>query len=468
MSKYGLFAEKQTNKEKDKYFNNIFRVKKSYDYTEDEKALIWSIISYKDIMTNNKILFDENVFFDRTTINLINNQIDKTSKYNNIILYGSNIYKGNVMSGDIDLMQTFPVEKHFEIIQSIVRYLYEDNPDLYNKEFIGDIKCGFLTKFKPLYENIGKISNGKVINYNPDVIKYTMNKRNSEEIEKTKDMFKIPEKINNNNDLIEWLKLYNTCHMLYTRRWKPEEIIQGFIKEEDGTKYLLSSAVYDSELTKIDLYATGGSEIITEVTNVIKRLDEKYNLDNFINGLLTNMLIQYYVNNNKLKSIKRLYAYKRIIYTKIKLQNDKNKLRDEILNLHNFTQRSIVSKYNFIHGNLKLLKEILNDNYQNMIDFNEMLKSIDIIHGQIIKLYDPYYKEYKIILKQLQEIIIILTEIGNKYEENEQIMNEKELSMINNLLSFSLNFFKIKIEEISQNFIKDNNIDFIEYVKYIK
>ena len=188
----------------------------------------------------------------------------------------------------------------------------------------------------------------------------------------------------------------------------------------------------------------------------------------FINGLLTNMLIQYYVNNNKLKSIKRLYAYKRIIYTKIKLQNDKNKLRDEILNLHNFTQRSIVSKYNFIHGNLKLLKEILNDNYQNMINFNEMLKSIDIIHGQIIKLYDPYYKEYEIILKQLQEIIIILTEIGNKYEENEQIMNEKELSMINNLLSFSLNFFKIKIEEISQNFIKDNNIDFIEYVKYIK
>ena len=138
------------------------------------------------------------------------------------------------------------------------------------------------------------------------------------------------------------------------------------------------------------------------------------------------------------------------------------------MNLHNFTQRSIVSKYNFIHGNLKLLKEILNDNYQNMINFNEMLKSIDIIHGQIIKLYDPYYKEYKIILKQLQEIIIILTEIGNKYEENEQIMNEKELSMINNLLSFSLNFFKIKIEEISQNFIKDNNIDFIEYVKYIK
>ena len=152
----------------------------------------------------------------------------------------------------------------------------------------------------------------------------------------------------------------------------------------------------------------------------------------------------------------------------MKIQNDKNKLRDEILNLHNFTQRSIVSKYNFIHGNLKLLKEILNDNYQNMIDFNEMLKSIDIIHGQIIKLYDPYYKEYEIILKQLQEIIIILTEIGNKYEENEQIMNEKELSMINNLLSFSLNFFKIKIEEISQNFIKDNNIDFIEYVKYIK
>jgi len=419
--KHGLASEE---KEKTKLYKNIFRRKKfQSDYTYSEIAMIDTII------------------YDPT-------KVESTELYNKnkLILYGSHVYKGNVLAGDIDLMEVIPKMEQANALQYVMNKLYyKDYKN--NGYFLGDIKCGLVSKFKGLATYIGTLKDKKVVGYNYDACKYAFNLSN----DFTENKLTLPKQTNTIAEKIDYLKCYQLAHELITRRWTPKEILEGFQKNDDGTDYPLSQAVYESELTKYDIFYFNNS-VYTEITNtLIDESNEKDINEEFTNGVILNMLIQYYVKDNKLKAIKRLYALERM-----------NGNVDMCLLLHDFTQRSLVGKYNDIINHLKVFIYII-ENYAHTFPLNpndardrKLSAHITYIQSLILKLYNPYNKH----LTEINKII-------DKYIYTEQALyigDQKSVKISLYYCDKIVEYFSKKIDKLCDEFIKANKINFQDYL----
>jgi hypothetical protein len=424
-TKHGLLAEQ---KNKDALYKNILRVKKYVDdYTNDESSAIKTII-YNPL--------------EKRAYDLIN-------KEKTVILYGSAIFKGNVRAGDIDIMQLIPIDEQSTALQWIVKELTSDDGN--NSEFfIGDIKCGIVSKFRSLLKYIGTYQDGKIIGYDYEACKYSFNLSSD-----FKDANLIlPKKIITKIDFINYLKCYDLAHELITRRWTPEEIIEGYIIDDDGKQYTLKQACYESELTKLDMFNFLNSNY-KEVTNSLFDTKKKYDPKIFEDQLTFNMLIQYFAKGKLMKSLKRLYALSRM-----------QKNEDLTLLLHDFTQRSIAGAYNSIINELKVLIDIferhgltfLNDKSENASFRRRRLRQhLGNIEIMIQKLYNPYYEEYRDFLDNINDIDTMISR--NKF-------TSKDIKEMVKSMNEIIDFFNEKIEVLCKEFIKENKINFEQYLKY--
>jgi hypothetical protein len=418
MAYHGLAVE---TKEKEQFIKNVFRKREfPSDYNADETS------SIKRVIYNPQDLSDTNL-------------INKQKK---VILYGTSIFKGFPLAGDIDCMQIIPIKDQAKALRTVIMKLRLNQTDNNIRYFIGDIKCGIVSKFKGLSQYIGDYKNNKIVGYNYDACKYAFNL--STDLKDNKLI--LPKKITNRKEFIEYLKCYDLAHELITRRWTVEDIKDGYQTNEDGTEYSLNEAVYDSQLTKLDLYFCGDLKIM-ECTNTFMK-DEKVNVDSFNDSLKLNMLIQYFVKDKKLKAIKRLLALVRI-----------NKDWDMCLLLHDFTQRSIVGKYNGIVNNLKVLLFII-ENYGLSFHNNPnderkgyIETFIAFIQTSIQKLYQPYKKVYRNIIDSFDDKLLDFI-YYNDYS------SESIFKMLN-FIKGTINYFEIEINHLSDKFIKENGIDII-------
>ena len=423
---HGLATE-AADKDKLKFYKDIFRVKKfNEDYSGDEYFMINDII-YDKNQEGSKELYDKK----------------------EIILYGSHIFKGNVLSGDIDVMQLININEQVKALQWVMNNLLytklEDNNLIY---FLGDIKCGLVTKFKSLASYIGTFKDKKVIGYDYDACKYAFNLSN----DFTESGLILPKKVETKKEIIEYLKVYQLAHDLITRRWTPQEIIQGYQVEEDNKEYSLNQAVRESQLTKYDFYCISNNLYI-ECTNTFidnSKTEEKNIKNDFKSGVILNMLIQYYVKDNKLKALKRMYALARM---------DKN--INLCLLLHDLTQRSLVGKYNQIINHLKVFIFIL-ENYSgtfalnpNKQRFKRLAAHIKTIQTLIQKLYTPYDKYLTIIIDELDQYII-------RHNVLEGDSEKVKIALI--YCNKIIEYFTKKIDKLCIEFIKSNNINFSDYL----
>ena len=429
---HGLVSEIE-DKEKLKLYKNIFRVKK---YTDDYLL--------EEVLAIDTIIYDPN-------------EVESEELYNDdkLILYGSHIYKGNVLAGDIDLMQIIKIEEQAKALQWVFNnLLFNPAPSwaitgwLNSTFFLGDIKCGIVSKFKSLSTHIGNYNNGRIEGYNYEAVKYSFNLSN----DLTENNLTIPKKIESREQFIEYLKIYELAHSLFTRRWTPKEIIDGYQVDDDGTKYYLNNAVYESELTKYDAYYFSNNRYVEITNTLMKESDQtKKKTDSFTNGVKLNMLIQYYAKDNKLKALKRLYALSRM---------EKNV--NLTLLLHDFTQRSLVGKYNQVINDLKVFMYIL-ENYSNTFSLNpnnyrvfRLGTHITSIQSLIQKMYNPYDMYLTKIIKFIDEEIY-----------RTKVIRYGEQSAVKNALDYCnkiIDYFSEKIDKACTEFIKVNNIDFEKYL----
>ena len=175
----------------------------------------------------------------------------------------------------------------------------------------------------------------------------------------------------------------------------------------------------------------------------------------FDNGLILNMLIQYYVKDKKMKALKRLYAYTRM-----------NKQIDITLKLHDFTQRSLAGKYNNIVSNLKVLNFIFENHWDEMISqtnkqvWKNLLDNTTYITQFIQKLYDPYDKFLKSMVDEYYyEVVAFVVELyrdGNIKKYNVRTINKDMIKFQEKMIDY----FEKKIDKMAAEFIKINKIDF--------
>ena len=207
MTTHGLLGEVESKK---KLYKNIFR-RREYD-TDYNREEVESI---------KQVLYNPN---NISSLDLINVKKE-------VVLYGSSVFKGNVLSSDIDSMQLLPVYEHAKAMQWVISRLFNKRYEKFGKYFLGDIKCGLVSEFRSLSQYIGyyDLKKKKIIGYDYNAVKYGLSKVSHNLI--------IPQKIESKQDMINYFKINDYVHEIITRRWTPEDIIKGLQQEANGSEY---------------------------------------------------------------------------------------------------------------------------------------------------------------------------------------------------------------------------------------
>jgi hypothetical protein len=214
---------------------------------------------------------------------------------NNFNIMGSFKQKSLIFSADIDGIEIIPHENQAKALKNIVNKIIS-SPDYGKKILIADIKCG-QNKHRSLMKYIGELKNGKIEGYSLESIKlHLINEY-------------VPELTNLplHPTVEEWLKIRKFVSSFIALRWKPDDILRGWLK--DGKEVVdLDIASLTSQGTKIDMiYNYYGK--YTEISNIIYA--EKQSTSFFIKQIKINMLYNLY-DNNILKAMKNAYSIARI------------------------------------------------------------------------------------------------------------------------------------------------------------
>ncbi len=231
-----------------------------------------------------------------------------SNNYNNqdVIIYGSSIYKGTARyASDTDAMEKV-YEKDKNIIvkrfQEIIKNVLNGNKkeDYENQFSFGDIKIGIDDRINI---DIGKIKDMKIIGFNQKKIILDLDKLKNKNIindSKYNSIRSLIENINQpllldekdlyllkqsnikkyKDSLTNWLKIKNEIRDLQILRWKPSDIINGYLIH-NNKKFLLKDC-FNNGMVKIDLiYYSSGSYM--DVSNTMFfNIDNKPNMSSDI------------------------------------------------------------------------------------------------------------------------------------------------------------------------------------------
>jgi|688.fasta_scaffold06411_9 hypothetical protein len=398
-----------------------------------------------------KILFTEKVYpedYSISEVSLIRYIIYQTGQHSvdtykkEWFLFGSNTYIGNIYAGDIDIYQIVEKKNQASVLQQIIDNIIK-KVDFLTSYFIGDIKCG-LTQYRELKNYIGSYDfkkNKPDNKYNPKELKFLWRHFGFDNIEQIKDKPTIE----------EYLKLKYEIHQLITRRWTYTEVLQGFQLEPDGyTKYSLDEGIYESELTKIDLY--GGELYMSEATNVLmSEEDNKKALKLADYSVYENLMMCVYVKKDYFKALKRLYALCR-----------KKKEYDLAVLLHKFCQVGDNAIFNYSKGLMNIAYYIIENYYKKFTEDS----------------YEALYLHYEYIATELQRIFNIKNKVSLStieritYGIQDFIVDGKLTEeQINEIKDITENFDKTITDMVNKDsirFIEEHKIDFHKYLYLIE
>ena len=216
----------------------------------------------------------------------------------NLGVMGSFRIKSLIFSGDVDCAEIIKYENQAEALQKIVKKLMEY--EKYGSDLIiGDIKCGN-NKYKSLLKYIGNIKNGKIIGYNPESIRLTIQYLHIPELSNLPSEKEIT--------LEKWSKLNTFINSFIAIRWKPDEILSGS-KMYNNENIDLEMCVFNSTTTKIDIYYNLYGKY-TEITNIF--FNENQPKEFFVEKIKTSVIMNVYADKI-LKAVKQSFSIARII-----------------------------------------------------------------------------------------------------------------------------------------------------------
>ena len=226
----------------------------------------------------------------------------------NVIIYGSSIYKGTARyASDTDAMEEVYekdkniITKRFqEIVKNVLNNNKKEKKDYENQFIFGDIKIGIDDRINI---DIGKIKDMKIIGFNQKKIISNLDKLKNKNIINDDEYNLIRSLVENINEpllldekdlyllkqsnikkykesLTKWLIIKNKIRDLEILRWKPSDIINGYLMH-NNKKFLLKDC-FNNGMVKIDLiYFSGGSYM--DVSNTMFfNIDNKPNMSSDI------------------------------------------------------------------------------------------------------------------------------------------------------------------------------------------
>ena len=337
----------------------------------------------------------------------------------NTLNYGSFHYKTLMTYNDIDFEEKIEYceltkekakEQFKRSIQRIVKTIMQES-----NIFIGDIKAGIDERFSDI--NLGKLKNGKLEDYNQESIILTINNWFNFELIDLQILEELLSYVKQDNylkpDIYKYQILEELIRNLYTLRWKPQDILNGFLKLRGNEKLDIQDTIDMKSPIKIDVWALVDSKFI-ECTNfyILKGMDNNgkcifYNVpENYFNTVLESLRQQvekFGYNNQKnlfykpYKMVKRMFSLSRLecnnnIYdTLLLIINGEvgqiNQLSALIEVLILMMEKNVDVDYNLINNEVDNFKLILGK--INKIKFNEncIYDTIDVfVHSNDMNL----------------------------------------------------------------------------------
>ena len=392
---------------------------------------------------------------------LVNDAI-KLISYNpkNVMIYGSGALKASLFAGDIDLFETIDIKAKTkeEASKKMVKIMQNINNKIENSKIsvVTDVKAGLYTVYANILNSLGKIKNGKIINYNPKKIKKMIEETfpDKEFKESTKNLYTPSVKqmlklVKNKPTLAEFLELQEIIRQVATIRWDQDDITNGYTIIFDPTNnneekiYLWKAILKNKAPIKIDMLYPISDRLI-EVTNffVFNWIDsngKKHNI-NGTTGTKQDFILSLKDQVNKLinsKDKNYLKALKRV--ATILRQEKDYKTLDKIMSI--------------LQGNCGLLYQVIGDIKALLLYISTgvslpkkyILNEIDIFRSRLSNIYEFKFDEEKVD----NEIIKILNHKFNKK------FISKKLDNIVNILKQVLNKeTKKQIDSIKFNFNK--------------
>lgn len=428
-------VKEKTKEQKEELFKMIFKPKVySLDYTGNEASLIRRVLWNKFPATRGKI--SRELWVKHT--NLIRNDPE-------IKFMGSNTFVGSIYSVDIDMVQLVKLDNQAKALYDIVYNMMYVKDNYYLYYFIADIKVGY-SKYRELKNYIGSYNfkTNMLTNYNPVSFKNVLYK-----IGIPPEGFKIYDK----PTMKEWIEMYYAYHQLVVRRWTPDDILIGYQLDENNEKYTLQRAVAESDMTKLDLYGSGGGAVIVECTNILVDGDKFKKANNINNEVFQSMLTCIYVKQDYYKALKRLYNLTR-----------KAKVIDLSLKLHKLTQKGGIPIIYYVKAGIEIGNFILqkyNDKflYGALNTFTTIINHFQYLQTELQKIYDDKNKYVYTIISGIDDNII--NAMFN------QKLDEYTLQKIDEFCNKSIETLNDVIQKEANKFIKINNIIFENYTYLI-
>jgi len=190
---------------------------------------------------------------------------------------------------------------------------------------------------------------------------------------------------------------------LFILRWTRQDIINGFIKLIDGSKYSLIEALQDNTVIKLDVIIPIGDRFaeVSELYIYLQKVDDNKDI---IQSLSDD--IEKFRHNNTMKSLKRLYSI-------ISLDSPNDK-RLSKLELFFNSEYGLLNKYANDLDILLLLTDKHNVSFEKIVSNIQMIKenislSSVVSKTKILKLNKITPKNYKnvcsVMIKYLRNLI---------------------------------------------------------------
>ena len=347
-----------------------------------------------------------------------------TYNQKNITFAGSFVRKSLRYSADIDIAEDFGKVSGKVIagaLQSIMKKILkhnDKNPN--NPYYLLDVKSGLDPKYIGRFQNLGDIKNGKVVNFDYNLVSKELKDTNIKPVKSFK-------------SLSEYFEFREKIRKLITLRWSMGEILEGF-KNLNGKHYPLDEAV-KTFTTKLDMvFVCNG--FYTEISNIfIDEFSSKHGLvfypispdvKHYEEAIKYN-LMEYLDKHKYLKALKRMFImalYKKdmpllkklfpVLLSDVGLLNKASSIIKTIISLYETNQAHDKHQIAFQLDNLKPL---ISNVYQ--FEFGE--KGIDHTIDTIIH----SLKNSKKTINDLEKLSDKLDEVSNN--ETLKIIKEKNI-----------------------------------------
>lgn len=224
---------------------------------------------------------------------------------------GSMSLKSQLYAGDYDMFETVNLTGatlHSAIMSAVsgLKNIIKHIMNLPNC-YIGDIKAGEIKEWKVID---GDIHRGEVVGYDYETSHTKLIELYKSGIITKPELLESLDVLKRNPTMVEFLIMEKTIRF-HIIRWKPENILDGFVILQNGMKYKLESAITSPSIIKIDVVALVQNSRYTDFSNIFQfvwndRILNEMDLDP--KHEIKKNIVLYNADNEYFKLAKRMFA----------------------------------------------------------------------------------------------------------------------------------------------------------------